>query len=236
MTDNTLLIAGRFNGPPNSGNGGYCCGLLANYLGGSATVRLSNPPPLDTPLTVNRQDDATVELQWQDKLVAMASTANLDMDVPAAPTLAQAALASKRYAGFRQHTLPLCYVCGPERPQNDGMHLFAGPVPDTDIHACVWSPHLDQLCNQGSAVRPEIVWAALDCPGYFALYGQIPKPALLGELTATLEAPVDGGQDHVVFAWPISRDGRKLVAGTAIADRTGRILARARATWIELKA
>jgi hypothetical protein len=71
VTDNTLLIAGRFNGPPNSGNGGYCCGLLANYLGGSATVRLSNPPPLDTPLTVNRQDDATVELQWQDKLVEM---------------------------------------------------------------------------------------------------------------------------------------------------------------------
>ena len=47
-----VSIPGRFNGPPESGNGGYSCGVLAAYIEGPARIRLHVPPPLDTPLEV----------------------------------------------------------------------------------------------------------------------------------------------------------------------------------------
>ena len=42
------IIRKRFCGPPNSGNGGYVCGLLANAMAEPCQVTLHAPPPLDT--------------------------------------------------------------------------------------------------------------------------------------------------------------------------------------------
>jgi hypothetical protein len=47
-----LRIEERYRGPPDSGNGGYVCGLVAGFLGGSAEVTLRRPPPLDRTLLV----------------------------------------------------------------------------------------------------------------------------------------------------------------------------------------
>ena len=44
----TLTIARRFNGPPESGNGGYVCGAFAFAAGIDLRVRLLAPPPLET--------------------------------------------------------------------------------------------------------------------------------------------------------------------------------------------
>ena len=43
---NEIVVPGRFNGPPKSGNGGYSCGILAAHLPGTCKVRLRSPPPL----------------------------------------------------------------------------------------------------------------------------------------------------------------------------------------------
>ena len=80
------------------------------------------------------------------------------------------------------------------------------------------------------------MWAALDCPGYFACMGASPVPAVLGELTAELRAPVPGDQELIVYGWPLGAEGRKRWAGTAVATASGEVLAIARATWVELKA
>ena len=48
----TMTIARRFRGPPNSGNGGYVCGMLARHIPGAAEVRLNAPAPLETGLSV----------------------------------------------------------------------------------------------------------------------------------------------------------------------------------------
>ena len=48
----TMTIARRFRGPPNSGNGGYVCGMLARHIPGAAEVALRAPPPLGTELSV----------------------------------------------------------------------------------------------------------------------------------------------------------------------------------------
>jgi len=48
----TMTIPRRFRGPPNSGNGGYVCGMLARHITGAAEVALRAPPPLETGLSV----------------------------------------------------------------------------------------------------------------------------------------------------------------------------------------
>ena len=53
----TIIIKNRFNGPPESGNGGYVCGLLASMFEGGAEASLRIPPPLDVELQLSRDGD-----------------------------------------------------------------------------------------------------------------------------------------------------------------------------------
>ena len=46
----SVVIEKRFCGPPNSGNAGYVCGMLARHITGAAEVTLRAPPPLETEL------------------------------------------------------------------------------------------------------------------------------------------------------------------------------------------
>ena len=65
-----IIIDKRFCGPPNSGNGGYVCGRLAQHIPGGAEVTLRAPPPLDTPLDAIATGDGTWELRDGAKVVA----------------------------------------------------------------------------------------------------------------------------------------------------------------------
>src|SRR5207342_3763085 len=56
----SLVIAPRFCGPPDCGNGGYVCGLIAAYLDGQAEITLRRPPPLATPMAVDRDGQGSV--------------------------------------------------------------------------------------------------------------------------------------------------------------------------------
>jgi hypothetical protein len=117
------------------------------------------------------------------------------------------------------------------------MLVFPGPVPGAqDLYAAPWLPD-DSLLDPAGGVRPEFIWAALDCPSglvtnTFAPEGRI----LLGRLTAQLLHPARGGEEHVVTAWPVSREGRKMATGSALYSQNGDLLAVARATWIEVAA
>ena len=49
-----VRINRRFRGPPDSGNGGYVCGLVAQALGGSdCEITLHAPPSLDRDLQLS---------------------------------------------------------------------------------------------------------------------------------------------------------------------------------------
>jgi hypothetical protein len=229
-----LIIPSRFNGPPESGNGGYSCGVLAACIEGPARVRLHVPPPLDRPMAVRPSAGDGVELLDGETLVGTALPAPFDLEVPKAPTLEQARDAMSRYPCYEGHVFPTCFVCGPGRPAHDGLEIFPGPVKDWNLLASAWTPGKDLLDAKGF-VKPEIVWSALDCPGYFACMGKRPRPGVLGELQLEITANVPGGDALVVFAWPLGRDGRKLYGGTALATAEGEVLACARSTWILLK-
>jgi hypothetical protein len=230
----TAFIPARFNGPPTSGNGGYSCGLLAAHIEGPARIRLHVPPPLETELRVSKAAEGGAQMYDGETLVGSGEPAALVLEVPAPPSPEAALAAMTGFPWYEGHTFPTCFVCGPERDQHDGLELFPGPVPGEGMWACLWRPAADLLDAQGN-IRPEILWAALDCPGFFAALGELLRPAVLGELVGELRAEVAGLQPLVVYAWPLGSEGRKFYAGTAIATADGDIVACAKSTWIALK-
>lgn len=215
-----LVIDRKFRGPTESANGGYTCGLLASFLHGPAEVTLRLPPPLERPLEV--ATDGPLELRERDDVVAEAAQAELDLDVPEPISFAEAAAAALP-EGDKESVFPECFVCGWTR--EDGLRVYAGPVDGGGLVAATWIPRED-------VVSPEFVWAALDCPGAYAVhFGQRGNP-VLGRLTARVEHLPHPGERCVVMGWPLGEDGRKRYAGTALFGEDGRVLGSARATWI----
>ncbi|WP_270029545.1 PaaI family thioesterase [Solirubrobacter phytolaccae] len=227
-----VTIPARFNGPPGSGNGGYVCGVVAETIGASASVRLSAPPPLDVPLLRTRDGDGVVHLLHGEEMIAAGSVAQPAAIAPDAPTVREATIAAAAYAGLdpQRHPFPTCFVCGPLR--HDGLRIFPGPVNGHGVLACVWQP-ADDLATSG-VVDPRFVWAALDCPTGFACMPPGSR-TVLATMTATLHADVEPGRDYVITAWRIASEGRKHRGGAVLTDADGRRVATAEALWISLR-
>jgi hypothetical protein len=223
-----IVIDPRFNGPPGSGNGGYTCGLVARAVGEPVEVTLRLPPPLGRPLAISESDGRTV-LRDGERLVAEAVPTEVALETPEPVGLDEAREASQRYPGFEQHAFPTCFVCGPDR--RDGLRIFAGPVEGRELVAAPWQP--DRSLAAGDTIIPEeFVWAALDCPGAFAVGFSERGEVVLGRLAAKIDRVPAVGEQCVVVGWPLGEDGRKLYAGTALFSSDGAPYAVARATWI----
>ncbi|ASU86200.1 hypothetical protein CDO52_13535 [Nocardiopsis gilva YIM 90087] len=245
-----LTVDSRYNGPPDSANGGYISGLLAGRLGarGAAGVRvtLRKPPPLDTPMKVENTDDGGLQLLDGDERVAVAESAEAPVEtVPPVP-YAQAERAQARYRGLSGHPFPTCFTCGTDRAPGDGLRLFAGPVGDDDptTVACTWTPdpalplaravHGSDDDTPRDAVPIEIVWAALDCPGGWSS-DVSERPMVLGRMTAAVDRAPQVGRPHVVMGRLLGTEGRKVFTASTIYDPDGEIVARAQATWIMIR-
>jgi hypothetical protein len=227
-----LVIDRRYCGPPDSGNGGYTCGLLARIIGGPSEVTLRRPPPVSHSLVVRRLAEGRVALFDGDEVVAEGLAARAEVNLPAPVSFEDAAEAAGRYPGFALHPFPTCFVCGPQRGEGDGLRIFPGPVTGLEVVAAPWKPDRT-VAGPDGMVKPEFVWAALDCPGAFAS-GFPQTPMVLGRLAAELAMPVRSGQRCVVVGWSEGSEGRKRFAGTSLLGDDGEILALARATWISL--
>jgi len=228
----TVTVARRFCGPPDSGNGGYTCGLVASALPGVVEVTLKRPPPLERELQLVRTPDG-VSLLDGELVVATGRRATLALQPPPCPGLAAATEAAARYHGLEEHAFPSCFVCGTGRAPGDGLRIFAGDARADGLVACPWKPGAE-LADASGQVRPEFVWAALDCPGAWAWLEELERPLVLGQLTAALDVPLRAGRPYIVGGWRLARDGRKHGAGTAIWSADGTVCARAQATWIEI--
>lgn len=235
-----LRIDRRFCGPPDSGNGGYTCGLVAATMPGPAEVTLRRPPPLDTPLRVERTGEGVRVLDGDVLVVeGVAASADLGVDVPDAVGVDDAARAAARsplHEHPEEHPFPTCFVCGPQRAREDGLHILVGPVAGRDVAADAWTPAAD-LAGADGVVRPEFVWAALDCSGGVASWLVEPlegNPYVLGRLAVRIPGVVRAGEPHAVVGWRIGVDGRKQTAGSAIFTAAGDLAGVARATWIQL--
>lgn len=225
-----ITIASRFCGPPGAGNGGYCSGIAAAGMGGPVEVTLRLPVPLDRPLRIQRGETAVV--LDGDAVIAEARPASLALEVPAPPSFDSAEAMSRRYPGFTTHPFPGCFVCGPAREAGDGLHISPGRADGADMVGAPWVPD-PSLAGPDGRIGAEFLWAALDCPGYFAI-ATAGERAVLGRMTAEVAPALPPGERCVVVGWPIGRSGRKRLAGTALFDGSGTLRGRSLQTWITL--
>src|ERR1700685_1158374 len=220
-TTPALTIPSRFCGPPGSGNGGYVCGRIAASLDGQVTVTLRRPPPLATPLAVEWGGDSLVHIHHGRTLIAEAASApgSLALEIPGPVSMAESRTAAGRARYYSDPVFPACFVCGPGRQLGDGLRIFPGPVAGRPLWAAPWTPD-PSVTDASGRVRPEVVWAALDCPSGIAAAEAADLAQdiaiLLGRMTASVAALPVAGERYRVIAWPAGRDGRKLTAESAL--------------------
>ena len=227
----SLAIPARFNGPPDSGHGGYSAGLAASLIEGPAEVALRAPPPLETEFAAEHREDGSVALLADGRVVLEARPTTVDVDPPT-PVAAEDARAAEADSFFlsERHPFPTCFACGPKRAAGDGLRLFAGPVAEREVFATAWTPAAE---FGGAEVDPLFVWAALDCPSSApAMTG---RTIVLASLAAELRRPVATGEPHVIGSWRIGNEGRKHWNGVVLWDADGSVCAAGRALWIELR-
>ena len=239
----SITIDKRFCGPPNSGNGGYVCGLLANHIGASAEITLRAPPPLEQRLDIVERDGGALDLRQGETILATGRPARIDVSEIPIASFPEAEDAVRRTPfDANSHTFPTCFVCGPARAPGDGLRIFAGPLSartdqKTGAFAASWVPDAN-LAGDDGRVAAEFIWAALDCPTGYAGLGALSlgpnrdQAILLGRMAARVDARPKPGDPCIVVAWPTGREGRKLFASSALLRTDGEVLAVANATWL----
>jgi hypothetical protein len=220
-----LIIGARYNGPPGSGNGGYCAGrfaLAAGLASDVVEVTLRRPPPLEVELTT-RATDSGVDICHDDELVAQVRPATIEPDEIVEPVgWDEAVAASASYPGLVSHPFPTCFVCGPQRAVGDGLRLFPGRLPDGRT-ATPWTVP--------DPMAPELVWASLDCPGGWAIALE-GRPYVLGRLAVRIVRTPTPGQRCMVMGQVTGQEGRKAYVRSSLWGPDGDLLAHARATWL----
>ena len=215
-----MKIAARFNGPAGSGNGGVTCGLLADHVDAPVVeVTLRLPPPLETDLQV-----VDGELRDGELVVATAVPSTVDLTPHPPVSVERATEASAHYAGFAAHPFPGCFVCGTDREPPDGLGLRPGPIGESAV-AAVWTP---------SSADGFLTWAAMDCPGGWAVPDLPGRPMVLGRMALERHEAPAVDRPHVVIGWVVGSEGRKTFSGTALYDADGALLALARQVWVAL--
>ena len=242
-----VTIPARYCGPRVSGNGGWTSGAVARLLGcgpgEAAEVRLHLPPPLDEALAVERDDDHVVLRDAAGAVVAsghridaVALTGDGEPPAPAPVSWVDAGAATVPWS-VDDHPFPHCFVCGPARTEGDGLRIFAGRLAgDLDDHplfAARWTPD-PSVAGPDGRVAPEVIWAALDCPGGQAVsvFGGEEQAVVLGTMQAAWDEAPLAGERYVLTSWPIAASGRKHTSGALLSDEHGRVLGRSRSVWI----
>ncbi len=242
----TLEVPSRFNGPPSSGNGGYSGGVFAALFDGPCAVSLRRPVPLGRPLEVaaanglgagiaeDPGDGGTLHFTAAGELIAEAVGAPELGPWPGPGVEVEVARdATSRFASPSSGFFDRCYVCGRER--HDGFCVFPAPIVQNDferVFASPWTPPTWAADDDG-AVLPEHVWAALDCPGYFALHGADGRLAFLARQQSTIVAAPRAGVEYVALGVALDRSGRKGLAATAILGADGEVLAHSEQIVVE---
>lgn len=251
-----ISIPFRFRGPPNSGNGGYVGGAIAELFDAATRaaaaieVTLRAPIPLDTPMAVTRGSARAVAVYHGATLIAEAAAAELTLEIPDPPGFAAARAAEPTSPAFLRNVNPflpdgtgfhpVCACCGVDTLEGEGLRVHAAAVPGFAGVAAAWRPHRALGSGAAASAEPEaggelplsIIWTALDCPGQFAYYVDGIRTGLLGRMTARVIRPVYADRELVVIGWREHIEGRKHFAGTALFDERGELCAYARQTWI----
>jgi hypothetical protein len=245
-----MVVEQTFRGPPDSGNGGYVAGALAECFdrfgvdrhAQAVEVTLRAPTPLDCELEVHpASDQQSLELMQGATLIAQAALVPLHMQIPPPPTYAQAEAVRAKSPSFYKNINPLlpagtgfhpiCFCCGADVDDESGLHVYAAPVEGFTGVAAAWRPPL--TFAEADGYLPErMIWAALDCPGQFAYLVDGIRTGLLGRMTAKMCKPVKADQNLMITGWCIEVERSKHFAGTALFDSQGDVCGFSKQVWI----
>lgn len=240
MSLGNIIIKRRFIGPPNSANGGYACGRIAAFIDGSAEVTLRRPPPVDQEMTVREASDGSVAMYDGETLIGSGESISFASVLIEAPTFEQASKAAQRTFDASLHTLPTCFVCGPQRAPGDGLRIHVGPIDPQDeqwqgVLAAPWVPG-ENVADEEGFVLPEFVWAALDCPTAYACSSPAGmRHILLGRQSVEILRRPGAAERCIIAAQETSHDGRKSYAAATLFGEEGAAIAFCKATWIEVE-
>jgi acyl-coenzyme A thioesterase PaaI-like protein len=244
-----LTIAARFRGPPESGNGGYVSGAVAEMLiereqlslDTAIEVTLRAPIPLDKSMDTSLSETGVFRVHDAGTLIAEATATELVLEVPDAPTFSQALAARPQSASFHKNINPLipegrgfhpiCFCCGADLAPDEGLHVYAAAGEDYVGVAAAWRP-ADTFADAAGYLPAAVIWAALDCPGQFAYLASGIRTGMLGRMTARLLKPVLAQQNFVITGWCIEVERSKHFAGTAIFDEAGELCGFSKQVWI----
>ena len=165
-------------------------------------MTLRRPPPLETPLTA-------VDGEVRDPAAAgRAGTPGVEPFTRrgAAGGPGAAAVGRRRaYPGLVDHPSPAATSAARSAP--DGLRIFPGRLPDGRTAA--------PFRRAGAGRPPATVWAALDCPGGWAVIAP-GRPYVLGRIAAVVAALPAPGDECVVTGAMVGGEGRKAVVHTSL--------------------
>ncbi|HKW76230.1 MAG TPA: hypothetical protein VJN64_11950 [Terriglobales bacterium] len=225
----TITVPARFCGPPDSGNGGYTCGLMARQLGGVAECTLRAPVPIEIPLDLERTPEGAF-LRHGEKLIAEARPTTISVTPPGPVNIevAHHAMTSSPALDPR-HPFPTCFVCGPKRAAHDGLRIFPAAV-NGNVYAAVWLPE-HEFGDREGRLLPEFLWAAMDCPTGFAAGFPTAGRLVTGRLAVRQLKTIQTEVECVLMSWPVAIEGRKHFSAACL-YQNNELCAVARATWI----
>lgn len=244
-----LTIAAKFRGPPDSGNGGYVAGAIAERFpqrthtnpNSAIEVTLRAPTPLDQPLSLELVGEDALRMTFAERLIAEAQQTQLSLDIPPPPSFAAALAAQQQSPSFIKGINPLienglgfhpiCFCCGADVEPDKGLHVYAAPVDGFKGVAAAWRPH-DALADDNGLLSEATLWAAMDCPGQFAFYADGIRTGMLGRMTGRVLQTVAADQNMVVIGWCIGVERSKHFAGTALFDEAGVLCGYSKQVWI----
>ena len=236
MTEPVVVVGRRFNGPPESAQGGYACGRFAvaarQWLGPEqVVVTLHEPPPLDVAM-VPESSRGRVHFWDRDRLIASVARSHSPIAAPDFASPSRAAIAEDEYVAAARHPFAGCFVCGPGRL--DGLGLAPGLLAP-GMTGCRWVPEASLGSGPDGLVPSEFAWAALDCPGGWTV-DLAAAPMVLSRFSAEIvEAPV-AGSEYVVVGRCDTYDSQTLATTTALYRGDGLLTAKAVARWAALPA
>lgn len=204
---------------------------MARALGGAMVeCTLRAPVPVDVPLQLDRTAEGAL-LKHGEKLIAEARPTTIAVTPPAPIEfqMAHHAMASSPALDPR-HPFPTCFVCGHKRAEDDGLRIFPAPINAT-AYAAAWVPDREFGDGEGS-LRPEFLWAAMDCPTGFAAGFPTAGRLVTGRLAVQQLKSIHTDAQCVLMSWPLGIEGRKHFSAACL-YQNNELCAVARATWIK---
>jgi hypothetical protein len=207
--------------------------MLARHIAGAAEITLRAPPPLETELSVFEVGAGVWELRQGTATIAVGRGITLDIDRLERATYAEAVAAERRTPITpHEHPFPMCFGCGTDRAPGDGLRLCAGPlIPQNSrgAFAVPWIPDPSLIATEG-LIAPEFVWSALECPAAHVWLCD-EKVFVLGRFSLRIDRRPRPSEQCVVTSWRSGREGRRLIAETALFGEDENLLAVGRAIF-----